>query len=176
MKRVLLLLSGLLLLLVAASTAALFLTPQGRVIRQSLGMARSAVSSVVSFRPDGRWWDCTGILRGGAPCSTESVAGLPLSPEERALLQRLDGLPPPPAPVNEDTVINAIGRQPQSINVVSNLIMMEWPVAGNDGKPRGKLSVTLAQDQLYELKWLDPERFFLWKRHQVHGIKLSGTS
>jgi len=171
MKKVLLwLLLGFTLLL-GITAGYLYLTPQGKNIRMALGIARTAATAAMSFRPDGRWWDCTGVMRQGAPCSHEGVAAIELTAEEKALMAQLDKLPAPPSPLTEEQLLALMGKAPKKVDHFAMLTVFDWPGTSPGAQADGKLAITLGYGQLYEVKWIEPKRFFLWKRNDLRDTK-----
>ncbi|HEY4374236.1 MAG TPA: hypothetical protein VGN52_20085 [Burkholderiales bacterium] len=163
MKKVFLFIGAVLLLLIGTSTAYLYLTPGGKTIRKTAGMVGQAASAAMTFRPDGRWWNCSGmLLQGSEPCSADTVGKLQLLPEEQAMLAKFDALPA--TGVTEEQLAALVGKEPARVTRLAGLSRMEWnnPISGHGAA--GMLTISLMDGAVNEYRWFDLKRFYLWKK------------
>jgi hypothetical protein len=140
---------------------------RGQKLNQTVHEIGNFITAGLALRQDGRWWNCTGAVTDGSACSAESVASLPLEPDEKALMGRLDVLPAPPGPITEADLTAAFGRPPDGRRSKESLTISAWVYFRKGVKGANVLQVYEKDGHLSQIYWIgEPDkRFYLVKQY-----------
>jgi hypothetical protein len=150
-----------------------FLTPPGKKLiktARTIGKVATTAPAIAAFRADGRWWDCSHVW-DGVPCSVDAVAAIRFTSDEKALKDKLDTLPAPPATLSEADVIALMGAPPRKIAREGPVTKLNWPAIRPGLEKYGDVTISLVYGQLYDAQWLEPYRYFILRRYEVKDIK-----
>ncbi len=124
-------------------------------------------AAIGKMQPDGMWWDCGGVS-DGIGCSHEAVNVIKLTARQQAVMLRLNQLPGPPATVTEQQLRDAVGMPPKSIvHADENFTTAEWESTSPTGETDDELSVGLLFNQVSNISWAQPDRFWLRKDYKI---------